>query len=329
MATFSKPVKIPRWGDDLSNILEPPEGQKDTGWLFEQIPPSNFENWRAQLNGDWWKWIDERWADGATNDVVRFLDPAGGAFLFELSRSGDDALFDYSTTPDELKLEADAAGDEFRWFADSSRQFSIGDDVVIVGRSATDGINMFGVGDIKALTFDTSSNQLRYTISSDLFEFFCDSASSSLIVSKTFVRPRQPLQVIDSLFEMNVVAGVASIGFDTNDSLSFVRASNRWDFTINSVLEWTLDAGALIPQSAGLKDIGTNTLYLSNVNAERFVPRGSFSTSPVVNRLEHGLHSAVTCSGRILTGGGVSGAESYNIASSTNPGVGQYTITTT
>ena len=63
VATYTKPTKIPRWADTSTNIIEPPELKKDEGWVFEEIPPSAFENWRTNLIGSWAKWLDERLFD--------------------------------------------------------------------------------------------------------------------------------------------------------------------------------------------------------------------------------------------------------------------------
>lgn len=75
MATYTKPAKVPRWNDDLTNNVEPPEGKKDIGWVFEEVHPSTYENWRTQLNGDWWKWIDERIIDYDSGDIIGFTKP--------------------------------------------------------------------------------------------------------------------------------------------------------------------------------------------------------------------------------------------------------------
>ena len=97
MATYSKPAKVPRWNDNLTNNIEPPEGKKDVGWLFEEVHPSTFENWRTQLNGQWWKWMDERWADGATNDILESQMPLGidGSTNFILEDAAGDPKINF------------------------------------------------------------------------------------------------------------------------------------------------------------------------------------------------------------------------------------------
>ena len=80
MAALNKPIKLPRWGTDQTNEVEPGETQKDTGWLFEQIPPSSFQNFLSRVTFDWVAWIDERLDDdidggGITENGVAFTDP--------------------------------------------------------------------------------------------------------------------------------------------------------------------------------------------------------------------------------------------------------------
>ncbi len=79
MATYSKPAKVPRWADTSSNLVEPIEGKKDEGWLYEEEHISSWENWRTNLIGLWFKWLDERLADGVSNDqlVIQFSSTSG------------------------------------------------------------------------------------------------------------------------------------------------------------------------------------------------------------------------------------------------------------
>jgi hypothetical protein len=56
---FLKPTKVPRWADDGLNTVEPAEAKKDLGWVFEEPPPSSYENWIQNTTGDWMKWLNE------------------------------------------------------------------------------------------------------------------------------------------------------------------------------------------------------------------------------------------------------------------------------
>ena len=88
-ATYTKPTKTPRWADTLvegiGNILEPTETKKDLGWVFEEIPPSPFENWRTQLVGNWIKWINERVFDGTTNNELLLKSPGSAVSALRIA----------------------------------------------------------------------------------------------------------------------------------------------------------------------------------------------------------------------------------------------------
>ncbi len=86
MASFSKPTTLPEWASSTANIFEPPAAKKSLGWLFQEIPPSNFENWRANNVFTWLQWVDERLSDGASADVFRIADPA--SFFTDLASFG-------------------------------------------------------------------------------------------------------------------------------------------------------------------------------------------------------------------------------------------------
>ncbi len=75
-----KPTKLPRWGTDQTNESEASEGQKDTGWTFEQIPPSAFQNFLQRVTHDHLAWFDERFGDdtfggGSAEDGLVIREP--------------------------------------------------------------------------------------------------------------------------------------------------------------------------------------------------------------------------------------------------------------
>ncbi|MCP4600172.1 MAG: hypothetical protein GY847_06495, partial [Proteobacteria bacterium] len=78
-ATYTKPTDVPRWADTTGNITTPSEAQKNVGHVLNGVPPSSFENWRTKLVGNWFKWLDERFADGASGpDDFKILNPIDG-----------------------------------------------------------------------------------------------------------------------------------------------------------------------------------------------------------------------------------------------------------
>jgi len=83
-ATYSKPTGIPRWADTSGNVVEPSSAKKDEGWVYEEIPPSSYENWRTREIGRWFKWLDERLFDGTTKDAFVLKEPGGGLEMLRL-----------------------------------------------------------------------------------------------------------------------------------------------------------------------------------------------------------------------------------------------------
>ena len=199
MATYTKPAKVPRWGDDLTNVLEPPEAKKDAGWLFQEIPPSNFENWKEQLNGSWWQWINERMADVAGDpDAFALVDPSGINADPIVEFDGKVALqsnliFRDGATNSTLRVTKDTQ--ILQWLNAANQSFSADQNKLVVGRSDVDGIRMFGVGALKGITFDSNFNQLRYDINTDTFHFFCNSASASFNIADDRIQAFQPMVI--------------------------------------------------------------------------------------------------------------------------------------
>jgi hypothetical protein len=70
---YPKPTTIPRWADTSLNVVEPSSGEKDAGWVVNAIHPSSYENWKSKSLGEWIKWINERWQDGASLDNIKLV----------------------------------------------------------------------------------------------------------------------------------------------------------------------------------------------------------------------------------------------------------------
>ena len=87
----TKPLKVPRWNDDLTNHTEPTEVEKDVGWSVDEEPSGAFWNWLLHFKGQWVKWINERFFDGlfgGSGDEEDFLitspvpaDPGAGGTM--------------------------------------------------------------------------------------------------------------------------------------------------------------------------------------------------------------------------------------------------------
>lgn len=68
MTLLEQPTTLPRWAtvpetDALSgqpNVVEPPDGKKDSGWHYREKPPRNWWNWIQKTNYDWLAFLDEQ-----------------------------------------------------------------------------------------------------------------------------------------------------------------------------------------------------------------------------------------------------------------------------
>lgn len=124
-ATYIKPTKTPRWADTSSNILEPPETKKDEGWLFEEIPPSSFENWRTNLAGSWFKWVDERFFDGASKDQLLIKSPGSAVSALLITDTYVKSHLDFRVEGDDLGMEVDGVASR-RVYFDAAKQSWLG-----------------------------------------------------------------------------------------------------------------------------------------------------------------------------------------------------------
>ena len=76
-----KPTVVSRWADVGGDIVEPPSGKKDIGWVPEELPPAQFFNWLLNTTFLWIQWLfDGRFTRNDTTDdspVVGFTDSSG------------------------------------------------------------------------------------------------------------------------------------------------------------------------------------------------------------------------------------------------------------
>lgn len=82
---------LPRWANSGGDVVEPPSGKKDIGWIDDEEPPAEYLNWLLFEGYTWLEWIDERVYDEYT----------------EVSKSSDCLLYG---DPDEGMTVRDAAG---------------------------------------------------------------------------------------------------------------------------------------------------------------------------------------------------------------------------
>lgn len=109
MPNFTKPTDIPRWGDGVTNTVEPPSGKKDIGWLNSEAPPSSYENWLMHANGEWVQWTDERWADADAGDSLSYVDP-GTTLVHTTFRTGGNIEFSGIFDQDRVSVNGTDVG---------------------------------------------------------------------------------------------------------------------------------------------------------------------------------------------------------------------------
>lgn len=121
MTSIPKPIKLPDWANDLNFLsgnwagfptkVEPPQSQKDQGWLPKQKPPAEFLNYWQQLVFKWIEYLDKYVDESGTEYLEPFaqavpdltLDVTAGVFSFgEKAISfagGSSPAFDPSAIP--------------------------------------------------------------------------------------------------------------------------------------------------------------------------------------------------------------------------------------
>jgi len=71
MSLIVKPSDLPRWATDLgATVIEPPNGKKNTGWIFEEAPPFQFMNWLQNLFGAWTQYFNDTGVLQTFDDAV-------------------------------------------------------------------------------------------------------------------------------------------------------------------------------------------------------------------------------------------------------------------
>ncbi len=270
MATFSKPTTIARWNDDQTNNVEPSEGKKDEGWLFEEVHPSSFENWRTNLNGLWWKWIDERFSDGGTPDILQIKDPSATVTNWAEFSAGSVSFLDAAITL------SDTGGG----------QLAVGDATFLMD---------FSIADTPQITFDTLDS-IQFLRATNRFFFLIANAnkmelgatglkipnglrvgstlspnfqdvmvtgglncggtrdpfvgegifSDGIAVGFDTINPtNDTVHVGDANFQMSLASGTPIVLFDSTDFFEYNRSTNAFGFRVANIVEVQIAAAGL------------------------------------------------------------------------------------
>jgi hypothetical protein len=318
-ATYSKPTKVPRWADTSTNITEPLEGKKDEGWLFEEVPPSSWENWRTNLIGSWMKWFDERFFDGTTKDQLLIKSPGSAADALRITDTYVKSELEFRVEGDDLGMEVDGVASR-RIYFDAAKQNWLGWNI------ATSRMELYAAG-VLALWADATQCYINgdIVIGDDL------SVPGGLavgIATPTFADDVIQLGDSDSRWEFN--SGNPQLVFDhagaSPDALSFTRATSKLGFQIAGSEVWNAVAtgveiakglnvgftGTISDDKVCVGDADCNMTQWSTYAALSFASGDAFQYDRTANELSFLIGSSakfrVVSAGVTLTGGIHAGA---------------------
>lgn len=79
-----RPDILPRWATDSGVVLEPPSGEKDTGWVANNKPPARKMNWLQNKGYEWFQFLEpvfaaavRNWTERGNPKNVTLVDAAG------------------------------------------------------------------------------------------------------------------------------------------------------------------------------------------------------------------------------------------------------------
>ncbi len=267
----AKPTGIPRWADSGA-ITEPPEAKKDEGWIFEEAPPSQFENWKANLTGNWIKWLNERLGDGSSENEFDILDPVTGTALLRTVGENELDLF-----PDGIPIKFKSPISPA-----TKTQFIIG---------------------ASKIEYDSSNQNLRFgqlddsdyiEVRSDQALFWVKGVEAASVLYDGTTRTFR-LGTASQYLKFTVDSSKGEIHFDSLDHISFYRSLNRYDFYIANVGRLFIETDKvrtgtkfIAPKVIGTMDLqtpSTNEELVSRHARNAVVARGSFNDNGIGSNL--------------------------------------------
>lgn len=308
MATYSKPTTIPRWATTSSNIVEPSEGKKDDGWGINEIPPSSYENWRTKSVGEWCAWIDERFDDGTTDDILEILYPgtsnvavSADASTSEFSINGliidDDSNFNFSIDGSGDPLIAFDTGNDYIKYDRSDNKMFFGTNGPNAYVSQTElwhiqaikissNTRLFDNVTYVELKFD-NSDYIWYQRSTNEYEFYIGSTKrASISTSRMWHEDR--IGVYNDYAYLDSDNTSTILSFDNTDYIKYTKFTNILEFNIGGTTYASLSDSALtIPTSITVGDSG----YTPHARADKLI-------------IDDGTYSGITI---VASAGGESG----------------------
>jgi hypothetical protein len=304
-ATYTKPTTLPRWADDEINNLEPSEGKKDEGWVFEEAPASNYENWRAQLTGQWFKWLDERLDDGADENTLIINDPNDGGIGVKI---GSNVV---RFVDDDFSVTITASNPTITFDTNDYMQYDRAGNTLTFTMGSVASVQLGVSGSDAALTFDTA-DYITYNRTSNYYSFLVASTeeakidasglqiTNGLVVGYAAAPTNDQIRLGDAELLLSWGAGTipelifANTGGTSYDCIRFVRASDTFEFVVANNVEASLDStGLLVADRVKLGDGNFGMVYDATVPALLFETGGGFSYDRSINELSVVINSAV------------------------------------
>lgn len=331
---LTKPNAVPNWASTSTNVVQPPAAKRDQGWLFQEMPPSSFENWRARTVGEWLSWTDERFADysvlGGTGIAMTDPNnPTDNVFAFVKRQIG--SVFAHSiivegTSP--IEINAYPSSNVIDFVMNGVREARLNGVSSYLGvGNASDSIQLYGKGDIKSILYGGSAiKQIRWQESTRQFSFYADSFTPSFYISDDEVfaqvaRTNQ-LKFTDDIYIQNQSTRLEFI-LEPGSHMTYFRNSNIWEYEINGGIPLNIESDKLYPGDPDVA-LGDDGQPWGSVYSENYYIEQTTTSQPVHNKYDRVSANSITACAHVEAGG-LTGTP-FNIASVTALGVGFFDV---
>lgn len=95
---------LPRWANSGGATTEPPSGKKDIGWIDDEEPSAEYQNWLNLQDYNWLAWVDTRVFDG-------YVQPTEGVDVRIVAASGYAAVQKADTTMQAMRGDTPGTSD--------------------------------------------------------------------------------------------------------------------------------------------------------------------------------------------------------------------------
>ena len=333
---LTKPTAVPNWASTSTNVVVPPNTKRNEGWLFQEKPPSSFENWRARTVGEWLGWVDERFTDYTTGihsglSVTNPDDPAESIFHLVrrvIGSSPAHSIIAPGTSPLEINAYTNSNVLDFIMNGVTEARLNGVNSYLSVG-AAADSIQIYGKTGIKAFVYGgTAFKQLRWFDPGNEFSFYCDEPIPSFYIRKTeaygpVIRANQFKFSDDTYFQLESTR-IDWILDGTTDAVRYYKGSNTMEFEFNGTIPLNIEPGLIYQGDATKLGNLTNpweemTAKVYSLDYDTTIIQGpNHQTDRVAN-------NSITLVAHMDNG--VLGPNSYEIDTAVQIGVGRYRFT--